>query len=210
MIRVLIVDDHQILRRGLKEVLSDGYSDLIVGEAENFDESVAKLVQEDWNLMLLDIKIPGRDGLELLQETKRLRPKIDVLIVSAYPEVEFAIRAFKLGASGYLCKSQASEELLAAVKRILGGRKYVTAALAERLASIIGGGERPPAHENLSSRELQVLQMIASGSTVKQIASHLALSEKTIATYRTRISDKLGLRTNVELARYTFQHNLVE
>ncbi|MES2470104.1 MAG: response regulator transcription factor [Verrucomicrobiota bacterium] len=209
MIRVLIVDDHQILRRGLKEVLAEGYSDLIVGEAQNFDEAVEMLVQEDWNLLLLDINIPGRNGLEVLQEAKRLRPKTAVLIVSAYPEVEFAIRSFKLGASGYLCKSQAAEELLGAVKRILGGRKYVTAALADRLASILGG-EPPPAHENLSSRELQVLQLIASGSTVKQIASHLTLSEKTLATYRTRISDKLGLRTNVELARYTFLHKLVE
>lgn len=207
--RVLIVDDHQIVRRGLKEVLADEFRDLVVGEADNSHAAVDMLMKDDWNLLLLDINIPGRNGLEVLQEAKRLRPDTAVLMVSAYPEEEFAVRSFKLGASGYLCKSRASEELLTAVRLILTGRKYVTASLAERLASMIGGNVHLT-HESLSMRELQVLKLIALGTTIKEIALQLSLSEKTIATYRTRISDKLGLRTIVELARYALQHRLVE
>jgi two-component system invasion response regulator UvrY len=210
MIRVLIVDDHEIVRRGIKEVLADEFSGLKLGEAENSQSALELLTAGDWDIVLLDINLPGRNGLEILNEINRTWPRIKVLIISAYPEEEFAIRSFKLGASAYLNKSRASDELLAAVKKVLAGGKYVTASLAEKLADAVGAGSESSPHESLSRRELQVLCMIASGKTVKEAAAELALSEKTVGTYRTRISLKMGLGTNVELARYALQHRLVD
>ncbi len=210
MMRVLIVDDHEIVRRGIKEVLGDEFSELKVGEAENSQAALELLIAGDWDIVLLDINIPGRNGFEVLDEAKRTRPHIPVLVLSAYPEEEFAIRSFKLGASAYLNKSRASDELLAAVKKVVAGGKYVTASLAEKLAASLGSDVEQAPHESLSRRELQVLRMIASGKTVKETAAELALSEKTVGTYRTRISRKMGLGTNVELARYALQHRLVD
>jgi two-component system invasion response regulator UvrY len=210
MTRVLIVDDHEIVRRGLKEVFADEFPALEVGEAENSQVALEQVTARDWDVILLDINIPGRNGLEVLEEVKRLRPRTPVLILSSYPEEEFAIRALKLGASGYLSKSRASDELLAAVKKVLGGGRYVTTSLAERLAASVGSNVQQPPHESLSNRELQVLRMIATGKTAKEVAAELGLSEKTIGTYRTRISQKMGLGSNVELARYALQHRLVE
>ena len=210
MIRVLIVDDHAIMRRGLKEVLADQFSDLFVGEAENSRTTLELIHSREWDILLLDINLPSRNGLELLEEVKRLRPNLPVLVLSQYPEEEFAIRSYRLGAAGYLHKGRAAEELLAAVKRALAGGKYVTPSLAEKLAVALGTDVQQLPHENLSGREFQVLRMIASGSTIKEIASALSLSEKTIGTYRSRISQKLGLSTNVELTRYAMQHRLVD
>ncbi len=210
MLRVLIVDDHEIVRRGLKEVLADEFPELKVGEAGNSQGALELVTTQDWDLVLLDINIPGRSGLEVLEEVKRLQPGAPVIILSAYPEEEFAIRSLKLGASGYLNKSRASDEVLAAVKKALAGGKYVTASLAERLISILGGEIEHTLHESLSSRELQVLRMIAKGHTIKEIAADLALSERTVGTYRTRISKKMGLGTNVELARYALKNGLVD
>jgi len=210
IMRVLIVDDHEIVRRGLKEVLADEFPGLEAGEAETSQAALERVMAREWDIALLDINLPGRSGLEVLEELKRLRPGLPVVVLSQYPEEEFAIRSLKLGASGYLNKSRASDEVLAAVKKALAGGKYVTASLAERLAAMLGGrGEQAP-HESLSSRELQVLRMVASGKTIKEAATDLALSEKTVATYRSRISRKLGLGTNVELARYALKHGLVE
>jgi len=210
MIRVLIVDDHETVRRGLKEIFSDEFPELEVGEAGNSTAALEMIANREWDLMLLDINIPGRNGLEVLQEAKRLRPQTPVLVLSAYPEAEFALRSFKLGASSYLNKSRASDELLAAAKKALSGGRYVTASLAEKLAAAFSGDLQQAPHDCLSSRELQVLRMVASGRTIKEIAAELALSEKTIGTYRSRISKKMGLGTNVELARYALQHHLVE
>ena len=175
MIRILIVDDHEIVRRGIKEVFADEFPSVRSGEAQN-----------------------SRDALEA------------VLIVSAYPEEEFAIRSFKLGAAGYLNKARASDELVAAVKKALTGGKYVPASLAEKLAARLGSDVEQAAHESLSARELQVLRMIALGKTIKEIAAELSLSEKTVATYRSRISEKLGLNSNVEITRFAMKHKLVE
>ena len=208
--RVLIVDDHEIVRRGIKEVLADEFSELEMGEAENSQAALELVMAGDWDIVLLDINIPGRNGLEVLDEVNRARPRIPVLVLSAYPEEEFAIRSFKLGASAYLNKSRASDELLAAVKKVVAGGKYVTASLAEKLAGAIGGGIEQMPHESLSRRELQVLCMIATGKTIKEAAAELALSEKTVGSYRTRISRKMGLGTNVELTRYALQHRLVD
>jgi len=210
MIRVLIVDDHEIVRRGLKEVFSDEFSELEIGEAENSRAALELITTQEWNIVLLDINIPGRNGLEVLSEIKRVRPRTPVLVVSAYPEEEFAIRSFKLGASGYLSKSSASDELVAAAKKAMAGGKYVTALLAEKLAATLGSDIQHAAHESLSSRELQVLRRVASGRTIKEIAAELALSEKTVGTYRLRIARKMGLNSNVELTRYAMKHRLVD
>jgi len=210
MLRVLIIDDHEIVRRGLKEVLADEFPELKVGEASNSQGALELVTTQKWDIVLLDINIPGRSGLEVLEEVKRLQPGAPVIILSAYPEEEFAIRSLKLGASGYLNKSRASDEVLAAVKKALTGGKYVTASLAERLVSILGGEIEHALHESLSSRELQVLRMIAKGHTIKEIAADLTLSERTVGTYRTRISKKMGLGTNVELARYALKNGLVD
>ncbi|HWD93733.1 MAG TPA: response regulator transcription factor [Verrucomicrobiae bacterium] len=210
MMRVLIIDDHAIVRRGLSEVFADEFPELKIGQAENSRAALELITGQEWDIILLDINIPGRSGLDVLSEIKRLRPPTPVLVISAYPEEEFAIRALKLGASGYLNKSSASDEIVAATKKVMSGGKYVTAVLAEKLAATVGGDLQRAPHESLSGRELQVLQMIAKGMTIKEIAAELALSEKTVGTYRSRISVKMGLATNVELTRYAMQHRLVD
>jgi len=210
MMRVLIVDDHEIVRRGLKEVLNDEFPDLKAGEAATSAEALELVANQEWDVVLLDINIPGRSGLEVLEEVKRLRPRTPVLVLSAYPEEEFAIRSFKLGASGYVHKSLGSNQVLAAVKKVLAGGKYVTAPLAEKLATALGSEIQQSPHESLSSRELQILRLVARGRAIKEIAAELALSEKTVGTYRTRISKKMGLASNVELTRYALQHRLVD
>jgi two-component system, NarL family, invasion response regulator UvrY len=210
MIRVLIAEDHDIVRRGLREILATRLGKVAVSEAKDAAEAINLLIERDWDLVLLDINMPGRSGLEVLEEAKRFRSKTPVLVLTSYPEEQFALRAFKLGASGYITKLSASDELITAVQRVLAGGKYVTASLAERLASCVGDtGEQAP-HEALSHRELQVLRMIAVGKSMKDVAEELALSEKTVATYRTRISEKAGLKTNVEIARYALKQGLVE
>ncbi len=160
--------------------------------------------------MLLNINLPGGSGLELLERARQLCPQTAVLVLSVYPEQEFAMRAFKLGADGYLTKTSVAEEMFLAVRRVLAGGKYVSTALAEHLATTLGSPPMPAPHEALSPRELEVLRLVAVGRTVKDIAATLLLSEKTIATYRTRVSDKLGLQSNVELARYALQNGLVD
>ena len=210
MTRVLIADDHEIVRDGLRDILTTRLGTVVVSEAKDAGEAINLLIKEDWDLVLLDINMPGRDGLEVLEEAKRLRPKTPVMVLTAYPEEQFAIRSFKLGASGYLTKQSATDELVTAVQRILAGGKYITASLAERLAVSLGGNDDQAPHEALSNRELQVLRLIAVGKSIKETAAELALSEKTVATYRTRISEKTGLKTNVEIARYALKHGLVE
>lgn len=210
MTRMLVVDDHEVVRRGTRQVLAEGFPGAAFGEAATAPEALALLAAERWDLLVLDINLPGRSGLEVLEDVRRLWPRLPVLVLSAYPEEEFAVRCLRLGASGYLTKSSAADELVAAVRKALEGGKYVTAALAERLASVLGGGVRGEPHEALSGRELQVVRLVATGRSMKEIAAELHLSEKTIATYRARIAEKLGVSTNVELTRYALQHKLVE
>ena len=207
--KILIADDHEILRHGLRDILSARFGKVTMGEARNAGEAIQLLIQQDWDLALVDISMPGRSGLEVLEEARRLRPKLPVLVLTSYPEEQFAVRAFKLGAAGYITKHEASEQLITAVKRVLAGGKYVTASLAEKLAASLGSPDEQP-HEALSQRELQVLRLVAVGKSVKEIAAELALSEKTVATYRTRITEKTGLATNVDIARYALKQGLVE
>ena len=210
MIRVLITDDHEIVRCGLRDMLVTRLGKVAVSEAKDAGEAINLLIKKEWDLVLLDINMPGRSGLEVLEQAKRLRPHTPVLVLTSYPEEQFALRAFKLGASGYINKQSVSDELITAVRRVLAGGKYVTASLAEQLACRLGDTGGQTAHEALSQRELQVLRLIAVGKSMKDVAQELALSEKTIATYRTRIAEKISLKTNVEIARYALKQGLVE
>lgn len=210
MKNVLIVDDHEIMRRGLREILAETFPKTVMGEATNSRAGLEMALTQEWSLIILDINIPGHNGLAMLEEMKRLRPRTPVLVLTAYSEEEFAIRSLSLGASGFLNKSQTSLEVVAAVKKVLAGGKYVSATLAERLASNLYSDLRHEPHEALSSRELQVLQMIAKGKSIKEIAAELALSDKTVGTYRNRISKKMGLPSNVALTRYALKHLLVD
>jgi DNA-binding NarL/FixJ family response regulator len=206
--KVLVADDHPLVRRGLRDLLLDHFPMAEIVEAGDAREALAAIREGSWQLALVDINLPGRGGLDLLREIKHLRNEIPLLVVSAHTEEEFALRTLKLGAAGYVSKQSAADVLVGAVKKVMSGGRYVSAAVAEKLAMTAAEGWPLDPHENLSLRELQVLQRIAAGDSIKQIAGELALSEKTIATYRSRISAKLGLGTNVELTRYAIQHGL--
>jgi len=208
--RFLLVDDHEVVRRGLRQLLVEGYPEAEFGEANTVPAAREAMTREAWQLMLLDINLPGGSGLDLLEDARRLCPQMAVLVLSVYPEEEFAVRAFKLGAASYLTKQSAADELLLAVRRVLAGNKYASAALAQHLVETLGDPSSQARHEALSPRELEVLRQVALGRTIKEIAAQLLLSEKTIATYRARVSDKLGLSTNVELARYAMRNGLVD
>jgi DNA-binding NarL/FixJ family response regulator len=210
MKRILIADDHEIVRRGLRQILADEYPQLHIGEASDGRAAVDAVRRQAWDAVLLDINMPGRSGLDILAELKQVRPAVPVIMLTACPEEDYAVRALKLGASAYVTKSSAADELLAALRKAASGGRYVTASLAERLAASIAGDAPATPHETLSDRELQVLRRIAQGRAIKEIAAELALSEKTIGTYRSRISQKMGLSTNVELTRYALQHKLVD
>jgi two-component system, NarL family, invasion response regulator UvrY len=207
---ILIADDHQIVRRGLKDILADEFDGLCFGEARNGQEALEAARRQAWDVVLLDIRMPGRSGLEILEEIKKLHPKMPVVMISVCPEEDYALRAFKLGAAGYVSKEGASDELLAAVRKALAGSRYVTPVLAERMAATLAGEAPLAPHESLSNRELEVLRLIAAGKTIKQVAAELSLGEKTVGTYRLRLARKIGLSTNVELARYAIQHKLVD
>ena len=208
--RVLIADDHPLVRRGLRDLLLDHFPAAEIVEAGDAREALTAIAEGSWQLALIDLNLPGRGGLDLLRDLKHLRSEIPLLVVSGHTEEEFALRALKLGAAGYVSKQSAPDVLVGAVKKVLSGGRYVSAAVAEKLAQAMAESWSLTPHENLSLREMQVLQRIAGGRSVKEIAGELALSEKTIATYRSRISAKLGLGTNVELTRYAMQHGLTE
>lgn len=208
--KILIADDHELIRHGLRGLLREHFPETRITEAANAREALAAAVKGGWDLALVDINMPGRSGLELIRDLRQMHPSLPVLVVSAHTEEDFALRALKLGAAGYVSKQGAADVLVAAVKKVMSGGRYVSPAVAEKLAQAAAEGWSGTPHENLSHREMQVLQMIATGKTIKEIAAELALGEKTIATYRSRISEKLGLSTNVELTRYAMQHGLVE
>ena len=210
MTKILIADDHELVRRGLRQILAETFSELVVGEAGDARQTLQAVTKRSWDIVLLDINMPGRSGIEVLQDLRRLYPRLPVIVLSAYPEKDYAVRAFKLGAAGYVSKQSASRELIAAVRKALAGGRYITPSLAEVLAATVAGEAPALPHEALSNRELQVLRLVALGKPLKEIASELSLSEKTIGTYRMRIARKLRLSTNVELARYAARHKLVD
>src|SRR5580693_2530308 len=208
--RVLIADDHAVFRRGLRETLAEAFSRVTFGEAKTAQETLEHVRRLEWDVVILDISMPGKSGLDILDELKRSRPKLPILLLSMHPEEQFAGRALKAGAAGYLTKESVPEELKEAVKKVAAGGRYVSATLAEKLASDLRAGADTPIHELLSAREFQVLRMIASGKTVKDIAEEISLSVKTVSTYRARILDKTGMKTNAELIRYALQTQLVD
>jgi DNA-binding NarL/FixJ family response regulator len=210
MTRILVVDDHELLRRGLRSILTGAFPELVLVEAADARSALAAVEKEACDVALVDINLPGCNGLDLLQDLRRLYPKMPVIVLSVHPERDYGLRAFKLGAAGYVSKQSAEGELLWAVRKALTGGRYVTPSLAEAFAAQLAGDTPEAPHETLSNRELQVLRLVALGKSLKEVAADLALSEKTISTYRTRVSQKLGLGTNVELARYAERHKLVD
>ena len=210
MIRILIADNHPIVRRGLSQILADEPDLAVLGEAQNGKEVLQLLRDQEWDVMVLDINMPGRSGLEVLQEVKDQYPNLPVLIMSIHSEEQFGVRALKAGAAGYLTKESAPEELVKAIRKVCAGGKYVSPTLGEQLASALQSGTHRMPHDALSNRENEILCLIASGKTVSEIAEHLILSVKTVSTYRTRILDKMNLHTNAELMHYAMRHRLVE
>lgn len=210
MIRVLIGDDHAIVRQGLKQILSFSKSNFVCGEAENGQAVLDQVNKDPWDVVILDISMPGVSGLDILKEIKKERPKLPVLVLTMHSEDQFALRSIRAGASGYLKKDSAPEELIKAINKVIDGGKYVSPQLAELLAADIERDSEKPPHDTLSDREYQVMRLIASGKTAKQIADELSLSVKTISTYRTRLLEKMNMKTNAELTHYAIQNRLVE
>jgi two-component system invasion response regulator UvrY len=208
--RVLIADDHALFRRGLKETILEAYPKVTFGEAGTAEETLECVRQQDWDIAIVDISMPGRSGLDILADLKRLRPKLPVLFLSVHPEDQYARHALKAGAAGYLTKDGVPDELKSAIRRVLSGGRYVSAALAEKLALDLMPGTDRPLHDLLSEREFQVLRMIAQGKTVTTIARELSLSVRTVSTYRTRVLEKTGMKTTAELIRYALKAQLVD
>jgi len=210
MIRVLIADDHAIVRRGLIEILLRELKDPVCGEAENAQQVLAQVQSQPWDMVILDVSMPGRSGIDVLTDLKVAKPKLPVLVLSMHPEDQYGKRVLKAGAAGYMNKNSAPEELIKAIRKVLAGGRYVSQALAEKLALDLSEKHVQLPHESLSAREFEVLRMIASGKTVSQIADGLHLSVATISTYRARILEKMKMTTNAELMQYALRNRLVE
>ena len=209
-IRVLIADDHAIVRQRLRQILSAPPDLTVAGEAENGVQAVQMVRAGDWDVVLMDVSMPDRNGIDALKLIKKEFPRLPVLILSMYPEEQYAIRALKAGAAGYLTKQSAPELLVPAIRQVASGKKYVSPSLAEELANAIGDDSERPPHEKLSDREYQTLCMIASGKTPAEIAEALNLSVKTVSVYRARLLEKMNLRNNAELTHYGLKHGLAE
>lgn len=208
--RILIADDHPIFRAGLKEILGKDKEVELIGEAENGRQALELALKQRWDVVVLDITMPVKGGLEVLQELQRERPKLPILILSAHPEDQLALRLIKAGASGYLTKDEAPQVLLTAIRKVLRGGKYVSEYLAEKALFEWASDTTKPLHESLSHREYQVMTRIAAGKANKEIAAELFLSVRTVSTYRARVLEKMRMETNAELIRYALQHNLVQ
>lgn len=208
MIKVLIADDHPIFRRGLIQILNEVPDLFAIEEARSGEEALLKALNGRYDLVLMDISMPGRGGLDALKVLKEHQPKLPVLVISMHPEEQYAVRAFRAGAAGYLNKECAWDELMNAVKKVMQGGKYISPSVAETLVTSLDGNQERPLEELLSDREYQVFRMIADGKTVGAIALELALSVKTISTHRTRVLEKLNLANNSELMHYALTHNL--
>jgi len=209
MKKILIIDDHEIVRDGLKKIVNEQSENITFGEASTAPEALRLVVEQDWDIVVLDLSLGGRNGLEVLKELKQIRPGLPVLILSMHSEEQYARRAFKAGAAGYITKDSPRAELLNAINKVAEGRKYVSRALAEELViDLERGSDRPP-HETLSDREFEVMRLIASGKTVGEIAVLLSLSDNTISTYRARLLEKMKMRTNAELTHYAILNGLV-
>jgi DNA-binding NarL/FixJ family response regulator len=210
MIKVLVADDHAVVRRGLRQILAETPDIHVAGEAITAQDVLRLVRAERWDVVVLDINLPGGNGLEVLAEIRKERPNLPVLILTVYSEEQYAVRAIKAGAAGFLTKESAPDKLVEAVRKLASGGRYVTAEVAEALASIVAGEGKGTPHERLSDREFEVLRMLASGKTVSQVAQELALSVKTVSTHRTRILQKMNMKTNAELTHYAVKNHLVD
>jgi DNA-binding NarL/FixJ family response regulator len=210
MIRALIADDHAVVRQGLKQILGDTPEMLVAGEATNGQEVLDKVRAEPWDVVVLDISMPDRSGLDILKQLRSERPKLPVLVLSMHSEDQYAVRVLKAGASGYLTKDSAPDELVKAIRKVVSGGRYVSSFLAEKLAFEIGTDSSRLPHETLSDREFQVLRLIAAGKSVTEIAAELYLSPKTVSTYRARMLEKMNLGTTAELIHYAVQNHLID
>jgi two-component system invasion response regulator UvrY len=209
-VKILIADDHAVVRHGLKQILAEQFKRATFGEAGNAQQALERVWAQPWDIVILDVTMPGRGGLEVLKEIKQSRPNLPVLMLSMHPEDQFAMRLLKAGAAGYMTKESAPEELIGAVNKAMAGGRYVSPALAEKLALFLVSDIHTPAHEKLSDREFLILRLIASGKPVGVIARELSLSVKTISTYRVRLLEKMGLTNNAELVHYAFRNQLME
>lgn len=209
MIKILIADDHPIVRKGLKQILAETPNIIVAGEANNGAEVLKKVLKNEYDMVLLDISMPGRDGIDTLKELKDLKPNLPVLILSIHSEDQYAMRVLRAGAYGYLTKESAPEELISAIRTVSLGRKYISPSVAEQLVFNLDNNAEKRPHDKLSDREYQVMHMIASGKTVKEISEDLSLSVKTISTYRARILEKMKMKNIAELIRYAIKNGLV-
>ncbi|MEO6670648.1 MAG: response regulator transcription factor [Ferruginibacter sp.] len=209
MIRILIADDHSVVRKGLRQILLEGFPTAHIEEVPDAEEMIRKIMQFPWDVVISDLSMPGRSGLEALQQLKQINPKLPVLILSIHPEDQYALRVLKAGASGYLSKDMAPDELVNAVQRVMLGKKYITASIAEKLASVLDQDSGKAAHESLSDREFSVLKLLAAGKSVSEIAESLFLSVTTVSTYRSRIMAKMGMKNNADLTLYSIEHKLI-
>jgi two-component system, NarL family, invasion response regulator UvrY len=208
--RILLADDHTMFREGVKQLLGGTSEIVVVDEASDAAQVLEKSQKGKFDVVILDISMPGRDGIDVLKQLKQMNPNLSVLILSMYPEDQYAFRAIKAGASGYLTKNKASSELIEAIRKVASGRKYISSEVAEQLAIDLAKDSDKPLHKKLSDREYQVMSMIASGITVGQISKELALSVSSVSTMRTRILKKFNMKTNSEITRYAIKHDLVK
>jgi two-component system, NarL family, invasion response regulator UvrY len=209
MMRILIADDHAIVRRGLKQILTEQYPFVEFGEAGDAESLIAMAIRETWDVVICDMNMPGRSGLDALQQLKQLMPKLPVLIMSMYPEEQYAVRVLKAGASGYLGKETIHDDLVRAIETVIGGKKFITPGIADKLANSFGVSTDLPLHELLSDREFDVFKLIAAGKSISDIATQLSLSATTVSTYRSRIMEKMNMRNNAELTRYAIENSLI-
>jgi two-component system, NarL family, invasion response regulator UvrY len=209
MIRILIADDHAIVRRGLRQLLLEEYPSAHIEEVGDAETLVNRCIQQQWDVVICDLSMPGRSGLDALRQIKQTSPSLPVLIMSMHPEDQYALRVLKAGASGYLGKDAIHDELIRAVKTVLQGRRFITPSVAEKLADAFDGDKEGQSHEALSDREFDVFKLLASGKSVSEIAAQLSLSITTVSTYRSRIMDKMNMRSNAELTRYAIEQNII-
>jgi two-component system, NarL family, invasion response regulator UvrY len=209
MIRILIADDHTVVRKGLRQILLEGFPNAHIEEVGDAEDMIKKVVSSEWDVVISDLSMPGRSGLEGLQQIKQINSRLPVLILSIHPEEQYAVRVLKAGASGYLSKDMAPDELVNAVQRVMLGKKYITASIAEKLASVLDHDADKAPHEILSDREFSVLKMLAAGKSVSDIAETLFLSVTTVSTYRARIMAKMNMKSNADLTLYAIEHKLL-
>ncbi len=209
MIRILIADDHTIVRKGIRQILAEEFTDAEIEEVADAEELIKNVIRYKWDVVISDLAMPGKSGLEALQQIKQITPALPVLILSIHPEEQYAIRVLKAGAAGYLSKDTAPEELVTAVHRVLQGKRYITMSIAEKIVNTLGQDQEKKLHESLSDRELNVFKMIASGKQVSEVADLLSLSVTTVSTYRARIMAKMNMKNNANLTLYAIEHNLL-